>query len=90
MLDGLIISRSEDGSSGKKLAHSGMGSPDGDSSSGESQDEKPSLIDSGFLSHHHHHHQLGLNHTPKSSPSGLNIFSQHQMVRFNTYQPSLR
>lgn len=83
------IPRSEDGSGGgKKLTHSGLGSPDGDSSSGESQDEKPSLIDSssGFLSHHHHHHhhhhQLGLNPShQKSSPSSLNLFSQHQMVR---------
>lgn len=83
----ILYYRSEDGSSGKKLAHSGLGSPD-DSSSGESQDEKPSMIDStGFLSHHHHHHQLGLNHqNQKSSPSSLNIFSQHQMVNLTIFQ----
>ncbi|CAG7815526.1 unnamed protein product, partial [Allacma fusca] len=67
----LGVIRPEDGS-GKKL---GVGSPDGgESSSGESQDDKGPIIDPSTFPtlHHPHHHQVG--HNP---PTGL-IFP-HQM-----------
>ncbi|CAL8111277.1 unnamed protein product [Orchesella dallaii] len=78
--------RSEDGSgSGKKLAHSGLGSPDGDSSSGESQDEKPtSLMDTSSLFPSLHaavvHSQGGLTPGSKASPTSTHpLFSTHGM-----------
>lgn len=84
--------RSEDGSgSGKKLTHSGLGSPDGDSSSGESQDEKPTTImDTSTLFPSLHsvtHSQVSLTPGGKPSPTATHpLFSQHGMVNMLTFK----
>jgi len=67
------------------LAHSGLGSPDGDSSSGESQDEKPTLMDTSSLFPSLHaavvHSQGGLTPGSKVSPTSTHpLFSTHGMV----------
>ncbi len=70
------------------MAHSGLGSPDGDSSSGESQDEKPSLMDTSSLFPSLHavaHSHGGLTPGSKVSPTSTHpLFAQHGMVRNNT------
>lgn len=70
------------------MAHSGLGSPDGDSSSGESQDEKPSLMDTSSLFPSLHavaHSHGGLTPGSKISPTSTHpLFAQHGMVRKNT------